>query len=245
MTETPFVDSSFAVPVFSPGDDPIACLNKAMAFLMVVASSRFPTTNNQLRTSSNLRNQATIQDGRVTVQQVQGRQGQNYSGTTYKNNATNSRGNTTTRQARVEVGQILDEEQPAFLADPGIPTSQAPTIIPHNAAFQTEDLDTYDSDCDDLSNQHFNYVQTSYSSGTTSETYLNDLVNQVGFNLLVHSFRALSTLRRSGLRTASAAAKPCQGDSSEVYLITGRIPTVAAAGQRHVNSQPHAHTSYF
>ncbi|GJZ86165.1 hypothetical protein Tco_0657775 [Tanacetum coccineum] len=67
----------------------------------------------------------------------------------------------------------------------------------------------------------------------------------VGFNLLVHSFRALSTLRRSSLRTASAAAKPCQGDSSEVYLITGRISTVAAARQRHVNSQPHAHTSYF
>ena len=31
----------------------------------------------------------------------------------------------------------------------------------------------------------------------------------------------LSTLGRSGLRTASAAAKPCQGDSSEFYLITG------------------------
>ncbi|GJY49241.1 hypothetical protein Tco_0439197 [Tanacetum coccineum] len=43
------------------------------------------------------------------------------------------------------------------------------------------------------------------------------------FNSLVHSLRALSTLRRSGLRTASAAAKPCQGDSSEFYLITGRI----------------------
>ncbi|GKD19737.1 putative reverse transcriptase domain-containing protein, partial [Tanacetum coccineum] len=36
-----------------------------------------------------------------------------------------------------------------------------------------------------------------------------------GFNPLVYSFRALSTLRRSDLRTASAAAKPCQGDSSE------------------------------
>nr|GEV17429.1 monodehydroascorbate reductase [Tanacetum cinerariifolium] len=46
-----------------------------------------------------------------------------------------------------------------------------------------------------------------------------------GFNSLVHSFRALSTLRRSGLRTASAAAKPCQGDSSEFYLITGIIYT--------------------
>ncbi|GJY95787.1 retrovirus-related pol polyprotein from transposon TNT 1-94 [Tanacetum coccineum] len=91
----------FAVPVFSPRDDLIACLNKAMAFLTHVASSRFPSTNNQLRTSSNLRNQATIQDGRVTVQQFQGRQGQNYSGTTYKSNATSSMGNTTSGQTRV------------------------------------------------------------------------------------------------------------------------------------------------
>ncbi|GJT51829.1 hypothetical protein Tco_0977986 [Tanacetum coccineum] len=37
MTESPFGDSGFAVPVFSLGDDPIACLNKAMAFLMAVA----------------------------------------------------------------------------------------------------------------------------------------------------------------------------------------------------------------
>ncbi|GJR95136.1 retrovirus-related pol polyprotein from transposon TNT 1-94 [Tanacetum coccineum] len=101
MIESPFVDLGFDVPVFSPGDDPIACLNKAMDFLTTVASSRFPSTNNQLRTSSNLRNQATIQDDRVTVQQVQGRQGQNYSGTTYKNNVTSSRGNTTSGQARV------------------------------------------------------------------------------------------------------------------------------------------------
>ncbi|GKF19269.1 hypothetical protein Tco_0067907, partial [Tanacetum coccineum] len=81
-----------------PGDDLIACLNKSMDFLTTVASLRFPSTNNQLRTSSNPRNQATIQDGRVTVQQVQGRQGQNYSGTTYKGNATRSRGNTTSGQ---------------------------------------------------------------------------------------------------------------------------------------------------
>ncbi|GKC51295.1 hypothetical protein Tco_1074040 [Tanacetum coccineum] len=40
MTESPLVDSGFAVPVFSLGDDPIACLNKAMAFLTAVASLR-------------------------------------------------------------------------------------------------------------------------------------------------------------------------------------------------------------
>nr|GEW27572.1 hypothetical protein [Tanacetum cinerariifolium] len=63
MTESPLVDSSLAHSALSLRDDPIACFNKAMAFLTVVASSRFPSTNNQLRTSFNSRNQATIQDG--------------------------------------------------------------------------------------------------------------------------------------------------------------------------------------
>nr|GEV36634.1 hypothetical protein [Tanacetum cinerariifolium] len=100
MTESPLIDSGFAVLVFSPGDDPIASLNKAMAFPTAVASSRFPSTNKQLRTSLNPRNQATI-DGRVTVQQVQGRQGQSYSCIRYKSNATSSRGNNSNRHARV------------------------------------------------------------------------------------------------------------------------------------------------
>ncbi|GKF23054.1 hypothetical protein Tco_0075376 [Tanacetum coccineum] len=86
MIEVPQIDSGLVVPVFSQGDDPISGLNKAMYFLTVVASSRFPSTNNQLRTSSNPRNQATIQDGRVIVQQVQRKQGQSYSGTGYKGN---------------------------------------------------------------------------------------------------------------------------------------------------------------
>nr|GEX54334.1 hypothetical protein [Tanacetum cinerariifolium] len=62
MKATNIILQGFATPMFSPGDDSIACLNKAMAFLIVVASSRFSSTNNQLRTSSNLRNHATIQD---------------------------------------------------------------------------------------------------------------------------------------------------------------------------------------
>nr|GEW63322.1 hypothetical protein [Tanacetum cinerariifolium] len=52
-----------------------------------------------------------------------------------------------------EAGQILDEEQLVFLTDLGVPDGQAiQSIIPNNAAFQTEDLDTYDSDCDDILN---------------------------------------------------------------------------------------------
>nr|GEY73228.1 retrovirus-related Pol polyprotein from transposon TNT 1-94 [Tanacetum cinerariifolium] len=44
-------------------------------------------------------------------------------------------------------------------------------------------------------------------------------------NPVVYSLRALSALRRSGLRTTSTAVKPCQGDSLEFYLITGNIHT--------------------
>ncbi|GKC64417.1 hypothetical protein Tco_1097015 [Tanacetum coccineum] len=134
MTESSFVDSGFVVPMFSPGDNPIAYLNKAMTFLTAVASSRFPTTNNQLRTSSNLRNQATIQDGRVTVQQVQGRQGQNYFGEGHMarqctqpkkpRNAAWYKKKAMLAEA-YEARQILDEEQLAFLADPRIPADQA------------------------------------------------------------------------------------------------------------------------
>nr|GEU34162.1 hypothetical protein [Tanacetum cinerariifolium] len=108
------------------GDDPIACLNKLMAFLTAVASSRFPSTNNQLRTSSNPRSQATIQDG---------------------NNASG-------QLKVVKCYNCQDDEQLAFLADPGVPDGQAAlAIISNIATFQIEDLDTYDSDCDDILNE--------------------------------------------------------------------------------------------
>ncbi|GKB46223.1 integrase, catalytic region, zinc finger, CCHC-type containing protein [Tanacetum coccineum] len=217
------LDSGLAVPMFQLGEDPIGCINKAMAFLSAIAS-RFPPSNNQLRTSSNPRNQATIQDGRVTVQQVQGRQNQSYAGTKNRGIATTSKGNVAAGQPRVvkcyncqgeghmarqctqpkrprnaawfkeklmlaeaqEAGQILDEEQLAFLADPGI--SEAPVAqqtIPQNSAFQTDDLDAYDSDCDDLSSAKAVLMANLSSCDPEvlsevpySDSYPNDMINQ-------------------------------------------------------------------
>ncbi|GKD40635.1 retrovirus-related pol polyprotein from transposon TNT 1-94, partial [Tanacetum coccineum] len=77
LSKFPQMDSGFVVLVFNHGDDPIGCLNKAMAFLTAVASSR------------------------VTVQQVQGRQGQSYDGTRYKGNATSYCGNNARAKIRV------------------------------------------------------------------------------------------------------------------------------------------------
>ncbi|GKD48683.1 hypothetical protein Tco_1277659, partial [Tanacetum coccineum] len=45
-------DSSLVIPVFQKGDDPIDAINHMMSFLTAVVTSRYPTTNNQLRTSS-------------------------------------------------------------------------------------------------------------------------------------------------------------------------------------------------
>ncbi|GJU33772.1 retrovirus-related pol polyprotein from transposon TNT 1-94 [Tanacetum coccineum] len=49
-------------------------------------------------------------------------------------------------------GKVLNEEELGFLADPGVaegPFTQL--VIKHNAAYQADDLDAYDSDCDKIS----------------------------------------------------------------------------------------------
>ncbi|GKC74498.1 hypothetical protein Tco_1120381 [Tanacetum coccineum] len=53
-------DSGLIVLVFQKGDDPIDAINHMMSFLTVVVTSRYPTTNNQLRNLSNPRQQAAI-----------------------------------------------------------------------------------------------------------------------------------------------------------------------------------------
>nr|GEX86272.1 hypothetical protein [Tanacetum cinerariifolium] len=72
--EFPQLDSGLTILVFKQGDDLIDAINHMMSFLSAVVTSRYPTTNNQLRNLSNPRQQATINDGRITLQPVQGSQ---------------------------------------------------------------------------------------------------------------------------------------------------------------------------
>nr|GEY47782.1 zinc finger, CCHC-type [Tanacetum cinerariifolium] len=67
-------ETGLVVPVFQKGDDHIDAINHMMSFLTAVVTSRYSATNNQLRTSSNPRQQATINNERVTIQPIQGRQ---------------------------------------------------------------------------------------------------------------------------------------------------------------------------
>ncbi|GJZ32895.1 retrovirus-related pol polyprotein from transposon TNT 1-94 [Tanacetum coccineum] len=168
MAEFPQIESDLAVPVFKQGDDPIVAINKMMSFLSTVVSSHFPTTNNQLRNSSNLRQQVTIHDGRVIVQPVQERQSQqrvvksfNCQGEDHmarqclnpkrKRDATRFRDKVLLVEAQGS-GKVLNEEELEFLAEPGVaegPITQI--VITHNVVYQADDLDAYDSNCDDFS----------------------------------------------------------------------------------------------
>ncbi|GKA72986.1 hypothetical protein Tco_0779202 [Tanacetum coccineum] len=69
-----FVDNTQLDSGLSPSDYLIENLTNKLALLTQSYKTHLPQTNNQLRTSSNPRNQAIVQDGRVVVQNVQGRQ---------------------------------------------------------------------------------------------------------------------------------------------------------------------------
>ncbi|GJR88217.1 hypothetical protein Tco_0212228 [Tanacetum coccineum] len=126
MTESPFVDLGFDVPVFSPGDDPFACLNKAMAFLTAVAFSR----GDKGKIILVLRIRAMLQ----------------------------------------AQGEILQVDRQELL---------------NATTAKTKDLDTYDSDYDDLSTAQAvlmanisNYGFDIILEVPNSKTYLNDMDNQ-------------------------------------------------------------------
>ncbi|GKA33403.1 retrovirus-related pol polyprotein from transposon TNT 1-94 [Tanacetum coccineum] len=68
---------------------------------------RYPPINNQLRTSSNPRTQATIQNGQVMVQNVQGRQSQGNAVNAGKSQATRTRVINTVGEANINQPRVI------------------------------------------------------------------------------------------------------------------------------------------
>ncbi|GKA85567.1 retrovirus-related pol polyprotein from transposon TNT 1-94 [Tanacetum coccineum] len=219
----PQLDLGLTVLVFKQGDDPIDANNHMMSFLSAVITSRYPTTNNQLRNSSNPRQQATINDGRVTLQPVYGRKisfatgtsrtytpgasGSNYGKQrtiicyNYKGEGHMSKQCTKPKRKRDDSwfkdkvllvqaqanGQILHEDELAFLADPGTAEGQATqTVITHNAAYQADDLDAYDSDCDELNTAKValmanlsHYGDANYNTSAQQDALILSVIEQL------------------------------------------------------------------
>ncbi|GJR22243.1 hypothetical protein Tco_0970770 [Tanacetum coccineum] len=87
-------------------------------------------------------------------------------------------------------GQILHEEELAFLTDPGIAEGQAAqTIITHNAAYQADDLDAYDSNCDELNTAKVALMAnlSHYGLDALVEVHNHDNVNNKMINQAVQA----------------------------------------------------------
>nr|GFB66727.1 hypothetical protein [Tanacetum cinerariifolium] len=140
--------AGIVVPVFQKGDDQIDAINHMMSFLTSVVASRYPATNNQLRASSNPHQQATINNGRgkqrvITCYNCKGKghMSKQCIKPRRKRDAEWFKDKVLLVQAQAN-GQVLQEEELEFLADPGTSESSSnQMVITNNAAYQADDLD--------------------------------------------------------------------------------------------------------
>ncbi|GJR83067.1 putative ribonuclease H-like domain-containing protein [Tanacetum coccineum] len=144
-------------------DNLIESLTNTLTLFTQSYKSHLPQTNNQLRTSSNARNKATVQDDRVVVQDVRGRYNVNNQGRPFQRNyargvvgtgnvgGQNKVGNMNLGQAKPimcynckGIGHIAREYM--FMAN--LTSKEARASYDSNIPSEVQDRE-YDSDCED------------------------------------------------------------------------------------------------
>ncbi|GJV19342.1 hypothetical protein Tco_1368362 [Tanacetum coccineum] len=170
----------------------IESLSNTLALLTQSYKSHLPQTNNQLRASSNARNKAMVQDGKVVVQDVRGRYNATNQGNHFKNTARGLHVNVQDQERlqrlnyfkdkmllmqAQESGAVLDEEQSLFLAgeqvtnvDDDVDDSQENDLALNvDHIFEADECDAFDSDVDEGPT-----LQTMFMANLTSEDPIYD-----------------------------------------------------------------------
>nr|GEU98741.1 hypothetical protein [Tanacetum cinerariifolium] len=245
------VHTGLVVPVFQKGNDPIDAINYMMSFLTAVVTSRYPPTNNQLRTSSNPRQQTTINNERVTIQLIQGRQNSLTAGMSRqytsepsginsgkqmvivcyncKGEGHMSKHCTKPKRKRDEAwfkdkvllvqaqanGQVLHEEELEFLADLRIAETQSTQyVITNNAAYQADDLDTYDSDCDEINSAKITLMANLFHYGSDNLAESETEITSDSDIILYSQY-----LNESQYTTVQNLSSPAQQDDLFLFVI--------------------------
>ncbi|GKA58500.1 hypothetical protein Tco_0757688 [Tanacetum coccineum] len=147
--------------------DPLALIaknyNPSPSYSTLAIASRYTPTNNHLRFFSNPRTQANVQEGRVIVQNVQGRHSQGC----YKYKGKGHYAKKCTTKKRVkdskwfkdkmllaqkqEARLELDDEEQDFMADEleGFDSVYEGLQLNTTSIFMTDHVDAFDSDCDE------------------------------------------------------------------------------------------------
>ncbi|GJR62062.1 hypothetical protein Tco_1504224 [Tanacetum coccineum] len=155
-------ESGLIVLVFQKGDDPIDAINHMISFLTAVGrqTSIAASTSRTYTPGASENNSGKQRTDKVLLVQAQAS------------------------------SQILHEEELTFFANPGILGGHATqTIITHNVAYQADDLDAYDSDCDELNTAKVPLMAnlSQYGSDALSKVHNHDNVNNDMTNQVVQA----------------------------------------------------------
>ncbi|GJZ34216.1 hypothetical protein Tco_0579652 [Tanacetum coccineum] len=160
----------------------IESLSNSLALLTQSYKSHLPQTNNQLRTSSNARNKAMVQDGKVVVQDVRGRYNANNQGKPFQRN--NARGNVVAgnvggqnRGGIINPGpakpiKLLQGQDATNVTNFDDDVDESPEndlTLNVDHIFEADQCDAFDSDADEAPN-----VQTMFMVNLSSEDPIYD-----------------------------------------------------------------------
>ncbi|GJW46362.1 hypothetical protein Tco_0078008 [Tanacetum coccineum] len=189
-------DSGLIVLVFQKEDYLINAINHMMSFLTAVVTSWGDKLLMLLEQREN-----------THLEQVEATQGNNglSSVTTFNDKVL-------LVQAQAS-GQVLTEEEIAFLADPGLPDTQtSQTVITHNAAYQADDLDAYDSDCDELNSAKIALIANLSRNGSDALTEVHNPDN-LAYDLINQSEQIMTSSEQSNDITVQNSNSSAQQDA--------------------------------
>nr|GFA50106.1 retrovirus-related Pol polyprotein from transposon TNT 1-94 [Tanacetum cinerariifolium] len=158
--------------VFQKGDDPIDAINHMMSFLTSVVASW---------------------GGRILFWLV--RQDRSHQ---YQEEHQASKGSlyVTTAKARVTCPSSAQNPGGSVMQNGTTESSSNQTIITNNAAYQADDLDAYDSDCDELNSAKVALMAylSHYGSDTLAETYKDALTQSCWIKVMQKEFNEFERL---------------------------------------------------
>nr|GFA65820.1 hypothetical protein [Tanacetum cinerariifolium] len=100
-------------------------------------------------------------------------------------------------------GHVSQEEELDFLADPGMAElSTNQTVVTTNAAYQADDLDAYDSDCDELNSAKVARMENLSHYGSDNLAEVNNL-NIMPTHLIPQEMHVPSTFEQSTILAQS------------------------------------------
>nr|GEY39312.1 hypothetical protein [Tanacetum cinerariifolium] len=216
-------DTGLVVPVFQKGNDPSDAINHMMSFMTSIVTLRYRLTNNQLINSSNPHQQATINNGRVTIQPIQGRQ--NSLTTSMSRQYTSRPSGTNSGKQRVIIccnckgeGHMSKQcTKPKRKRDEA--WFKDKYVVTNNASYQADVLDAYDSECDKLNSAKIALMAnlSHYGSDNLVEIHNQDNVTN---NVIHQDVQALSISEQSNIMNQSETEKLNYGNSKEPNLST-------------------------